>query len=72
MATFILEKIKVQEALLKWTDTKKDFPKIKLHMIGKLQTNKVKKAFQIFDYIHSLITKNLLIRSNLMRKSLKN
>ena len=42
---------KVQEALSKWAPTKKDFPEIKLHMIGKLQTNKVKKAFQIFDHI---------------------
>lgn len=50
---------KVQEALSKWAPTKKDFPEIKLHMIGKLQTNKVKKAFQIFDYIHSLDSKKL-------------
>ena len=66
---------KVQEALLKWTDTKKNFPKIKLHMIGKLQTNKVKKAFQIFDYIHSLDNKKLAdtIKSNeeITKKKLK-
>ena len=45
---------KVQEAVEKWTNIKKNFPKIKLHMIGKLQTNKVKFVVPLFDYIHSL------------------
>ena len=45
---------KVQEALEKWIDIKNDFKNIKLHMVGKLQTNKVKHAVTIFDYIHSL------------------
>ena len=45
---------KIQEAIEKWTDIKKDFPQIKLHMIGKLQTNKVKYVIPFFDYIHSL------------------
>ena len=45
---------KVQEAIKKWSDIKKQNHKIKLHMIGKLQTNKVKYAIPIFDYIHSL------------------
>ena len=45
---------KVQEAVEKWTEIKKNNSKIKLHMIGKLQTNKVKFAVQIFDYIHSV------------------
>ena len=45
---------KVQEAVEKWTEIKKKNPKIKLHMIGKLQTNKVKFAVKIFDYIHSI------------------
>ena len=45
---------KVQEALEKWSDIKNDFPDIKLHMIGKLQTNKVKQALPLFDFIHSL------------------
>jgi pyridoxal phosphate enzyme (YggS family) len=45
---------KIQEAKEKWTDIKNDFPNIKLHMIGKLQTNKVKFAVPLFDYIHSL------------------
>ena len=50
---------KVQEALEKWSDirlTKKD---LKLHLIGKLQTNKVKQAIKIFDYIHSVDSKKL-------------
>ncbi len=45
---------KVQEAIEKWTVIKDDFSNIKLHMIGKLQTNKVKYAVRLFDYIHSL------------------
>ena len=45
---------KVQEAIEKWPKVKKDNPKIKLHMIGKLQTNKVKFAVKVFDYIHSV------------------
>jgi uncharacterized pyridoxal phosphate-containing UPF0001 family protein len=45
---------KVQEAIEKWTDIKQDFINIKLHMIGKLQTNKVKHAVQLFDYIHKI------------------
>jgi len=43
---------KVQEALEKWSEIKND--KIKLHLVGKLQTNKVKFALKIFDFIHSL------------------
>ena len=43
---------KVQEAIEKWSEIKND--KIKLHLVGKLQTNKVKSALKIFDFIHSL------------------
>ena len=50
---------KVQEALEKWTDIKKINSKIKLHMVGKLQTNKVKFAVQIFDFIHSVDSEKL-------------
>ena len=50
---------KVQEAVEKWTEIKKTNSKIKLHMIGKLQTNKVKFAIQIFDYIHSVDNEKL-------------
>ena len=45
---------KVQEAIEKWTAIKEKKPNIKLHLIGRLQTNKVKFAIKIFDYIHSL------------------
>ena len=50
---------KVQEAVEKWTEVKKNNSKIKLHMIGKLQTNKVKFAVKIFDYIHSVDSQKL-------------
>ena len=45
---------KVQEAMEKWTSIKQDFPKINLHLLGKLQINKVKFVLPLFDYIHSL------------------
>ena len=45
---------KVQEAIEKWESIKSDFRHLNLHMIGKLQSNKVKLAISIFDYIHSL------------------
>ena len=45
---------KVQEAYEKWFDIKEKNKTLNLHMIGKLQTNKVKIAFKIFDFIHSL------------------
>ena len=50
---------KVQEALSKWSDIKKKNENLKLHMIGKLQSNKAKDAVKIFDYIHSLDNKKL-------------
>tara|TARA_B100000401_G_scaffold400238_1_gene311870 strand:- start:737 stop:1396 length:660 start_codon:yes stop_codon:yes gene_type:complete len=50
---------KVQEAVEKWTEIRKKNSHIKLHMIGKLQTNKVKFAVQIFDYIHSVDSEKL-------------
>ncbi len=50
---------KVQEADSKWSLLKKEKKNIKLHMIGKLQSNKAKKAVQIFDYIHSLDNQKL-------------
>ena len=45
---------KIQEAVEKWTEIKNNNNQIKLHMIGKLQTNKVKFAVKLFDYIHSV------------------
>ena len=50
---------KVQEATAKWTELKNKNPKIKLHMVGKLQTNKAKDAVKLFDYVHSLDSKKL-------------
>tara|TARA_B100000989_G_scaffold261866_1_gene213100 strand:- start:1298 stop:1963 length:666 start_codon:yes stop_codon:yes gene_type:complete len=54
---------KVQEAKKKWVKLKNNFKNVKLHMLGKLQTNKVKHAVEIFDYIHSL--DNLKLASKL-------
>ena len=53
---------KVQEALDKWTEIKKKNNDIKLHLIGKLQTNKVRFAMGIFDYIHSVDSEKLAIK----------
>ena len=50
---------KVQEALEKWSDIKLTKKDLKLHLIGKLQTNKVKQAIKIFDYIHSVDSERL-------------
>ena len=50
---------KIQEAVDKWTDIKSNNLNIKLHMIGKLQSNKVKFAVKLFDYIHSVDSEKL-------------
>ena len=50
---------KVQEAFSKWHELKKSNNSLNLHMIGKLQSNKAKKAVEIFDYIHSLDNQKL-------------
>ena len=50
---------KVQEAIDKWTEIKSNNSNIKLHMIGKLQTNKVRFAVKLFDYIHSVDSQKL-------------
>ena len=66
---------KVQEAVEKWTEIKKINSNIKLHMIGKLQTNKVKFAVQIFDYIHSVdsvkLAKKIVNEQNKINKKIK-
>ena len=66
---------KVQEAIEKWTEIKKTNSKIQLHMIGKLQTNKVKHAVQIFDYIHSVdsqkLAKKIADEQNKINKKIK-
>lgn len=61
---------KVQEAIEKWPKFKKQYSDIKLHMIGKLQTNKVKYLFPYFDYIHSL--DNLKLAEKIYKVELKN
>ena len=61
---------KVQEAEDKWDEVKKKNKKIKLHMVGKLQSNKAKKAVQIFDYIHSLDNIKLAQKISLFEKEL--
>ena len=50
---------KVQEAVTKWSQIKKEKNSLRLHMVGKLQSNKAKKAVEIFDYIHSLDSQKL-------------
>ena len=66
---------KVQEAVEKWTEIKKKYPKIKLHMVGKLQTNKVKFAVKIFDYIHSVdsekLARKIVDEQNKINKKIK-
>jgi len=66
---------KVQEAVEKWTEIKKKNSKVKLHMIGKLQTNKVKFAVQIFDYIHSVdsakLAKKIANEQNKINRKIK-
>ena len=60
---------KVQEATEKWVDIRSDFKHLKLHMIGKLQTNKVKHAISLFDYIHSL--DNLKLAKKISEEQIK-
>ena len=66
---------KVQEAIEKWTEIKKTNLQVKLHMIGKLQTNKVKYAVKIFDYIHSVdsikLAKKIADEQNKINKKIK-
>tara|TARA_B110000014_G_C20106192_1_gene581741 strand:- start:941 stop:1612 length:672 start_codon:yes stop_codon:yes gene_type:complete len=62
---------KIQEAENKWIDVKKEYVNLKLHMIGKLQSNKAKKAVQLFDYIHSLDNVKLGEKISFYEKELK-
>ena len=66
---------KVQEAIEKWSEIKIKKPQIKLHLIGKLQTNKVKFAIRIFDYIHSVdsikLAKKISDEQNKQNKKVK-
>ena len=61
---------KVQEAENKWTGTKNRYKDLQLHMVGKLQSNKVKKAVQLFDYIHSLDNDRLALKLSYYEKEL--
>tara|TARA_B100001057_G_scaffold231341_1_gene231598 strand:+ start:8085 stop:8747 length:663 start_codon:yes stop_codon:yes gene_type:complete len=61
---------KVQEAITKWTEIKKTYKDVKLHMIGKLQTNKVKQAVKVFDYIHSVDSIKLAEKISLEQKKI--
>jgi pyridoxal phosphate enzyme (YggS family) len=66
---------KVQEAIDKWSEIKQKKQNIKLHLIGKLQTNKVKHAIKVFDYIHSLdsikLAKKIAEEQQKQKKNLK-
>ena len=66
---------KVQEAIEKWQEIKQDFKHLQLHMIGKLQSNKVKFVVPLFDYIHSLdslkLAKKISEEQNKIKKRLK-
>jgi pyridoxal phosphate enzyme (YggS family) len=64
---------RVQEAIVKWKNKIIIYPKLKLHLIGKLQSNKAKDAFELFDYIHTLDNEKLAtffskMESNSLRK----
>jgi pyridoxal phosphate enzyme (YggS family) len=60
---------KIQEAIEKWTSLKVRYPQIKLHMLGKVQTNKVKYLLPLFDYIHSL--DNLKLAEKIANEEIK-
>ena len=62
---------KVQEAIEKWSSIKLDHDKLNLHMIGKLQTNKVKQALTLFYYIHSLDNLKLATKISVEQKKIK-
>lgn len=61
---------KVQEAVSKWLDLRKQNNNLQLHMIGKLQSNKAKDAIKLFDYIHSLDNEKLAIKISSAQKDL--
>ena len=61
---------KIQEAEEKWSGVKNTYPNLKLHMIGKLQSNKAKKAVKLFDYIHSVDNEKLALKISQSEKEL--
>ena len=62
---------KVQEAIDKWSDIKKNKNNLKIHLIGRLQTNKVKHAIKLFDFIHSLDSEKLANKISVEQKKLQ-
>ena len=62
---------KIQEAEDKWSEAINHYKNLKLHMIGKLQTNKAKKAVKLFDYIHSLDSNKLALKLSQYQKELR-
>ena len=61
---------KIQEAEYKWVKAKNQYKNLQLHMIGKLQSNKAKKAVELFDYIHSLDNERLALKISKYEKEL--
>ena len=61
---------KIQEAEAKWSNIREDYKNLQLHMLGKLQSNKAKKAVKLFDYIHSLDNEKLAKKIHLYEKEL--
>ena len=61
---------KLQEAEDKWSEIKNEYKKVQLHMIGKLQSNKAKRAVKLFDYIHSLDNEKLALKLSTYEKEL--
>ena len=62
---------KIQEAEVKWHETKNNYKNLKLHMIGSLQSNKAMKAVKLFDYIHSLDNAKLALKLSKCQQELK-
>ena len=62
---------KVQEAIEKWTQIKSKNKEIRLHMVGKLQTNKVKFVLPLFDFIHSLDNLKLAKKYLMSKKNIR-
>ena len=61
---------KIQEAESKWNEIRKNYKNLCLHMVGKLQSNKAKKAVDLFDYIHSLDNEKLASKISQYQKEL--
>ena len=61
---------KIQEAERKWPEVKNKYKDLQLHMLGKLQSNKAKKAIKLFDYIHSLDNAKLALKLSQYEKEL--